>query len=122
MKYILLLLLSTSLAAIISLFASAATNTSEAAAGRKSYAWTQERPPSKSYRWEQIADMKQVTQIKAEAWADQQPDGVCVVYSTMSEYDAKHLWINPRDGRSIWAHEVFMHCNGWTHTIEGTRK
>lgn len=90
---------------------------SSAASAHSSYEWTQEQPASKSYRWEQVADMKQVTQAKAEAFTVQQDDGICVVYSTMSEWEAKERYINPRDGLPIFFHEM-KHCRGLRHTIK----
>jgi hypothetical protein len=100
MKYILLLLLST-----------------QAQAG---YIWAQEKPPSKSYKWEQVKDMRQVTDVKCEAFTIQQDDGVCVVYSVMSESTAKRF-LNTEDMETIFRHEM-AHCNGFYHQDMRVRK
>lgn len=103
MKYILLLLLSTQ--------------------AQADYVWAQEEPPSKVYRWHQVSSMADVgmpTTLKARTV--QYPEGLCVVYSTLSLKEAQ--WrINSRDDYTVADHEIYFHCRGKYHPEkEGARK
>jgi hypothetical protein len=92
-KYILLLLLSTQ--------------------AQADYVWVQEHEPCTRYSWTKV-DMSTVTTIKAVAITVREGNGVCAIYSELSEDEAKK-WFNPVDKLSIWEHEIYHAKTGMNH-------
>lgn len=79
------------------------------------YTWVQEESPSRVYRWHQLTSMADIgVPTTYIARTVQYPEGLCVVYSTLS-LQAARWWINPRDNYTIADHEIHFHCKGKYH-------
>ena len=67
------------------------------------------------WRWHQVSSMADVGMpTYFGARTVQYPEGLCVVYSTLSFEQAKQR-INSRDDYTIADHEIYFHCKGKYH-------
>jgi hypothetical protein len=86
--------------------------------------WTHDAPDFRFQRleWNVVESRRHMTALCAmpSSWAGQacairiRESGLCVVFSTMTEEEAKRtpIW---NEGWSLHAHEM-AHCNGWGHS------
>jgi hypothetical protein len=83
------------------------------------YQWYLEKPPSTRYEWIVVKYQNLLSLCKAPdtmrnlgACAHQYDDGLCVIWSHMTEDEAKRAMSG--DGIDLWTHEL-RHCEGWRH-------
>jgi hypothetical protein len=86
--------------------------------------WTQDAPDFRMTKleWNLVNGQQNLRHLcgLGNAWTGKacairiRESGVCVVFSTFTEEEAKRVRIWT-EGWSLWAHEVTGHCAGWGH-------